>query len=205
MAVENVELPKQVDDTAGAKKQTVFDYLKDITEDNVDQIFAKSPVLASFKDKYFARNLEEWKKKNLEGYYNERYNKEHPPETEEQKRLRALEQKLNDAEKREQKQIVFNKSLKYAQENDIPVDFVDFIIGDNIDTIDDNLQKFNKTLQGYLQKVKSEILKVNGRGISKSDVSIGENLYTRDQLNKLTPQEQEKNWEKVQKSLQSLK
>jgi hypothetical protein len=205
MAVENVELPKQVDDTAGAKKQTVFDYLKDITEDNVDQIFAKSPVLASFKDKYFARNLEEWKKKNLEGYYNERYNKEHPPETEEQKRLRALEQKLNDAEKREQKQIVFNKSLKYAQENDIPVDFVDFIIGDNIDTIDDNLQKFNKTLQGYLQKIKSEILKVNGRGISKSDVSIGEKLYTRDQLNKLTPQEQEKNWEKVQKSLQSLK
>lgn len=198
------EQPKQVDETAGAKKATIFDYLPEIKEDDLDKIFAKSPVLASFKDRYFAKNLEEWKKKNLDGYYQDRYTKEHPAETEEQKRLRALEQKLNETERREKRQVAYNKALKFAQDHSIPNDLLDFVVGDDVEVLDGNLQRLKTILQGYGQQIKDQVLKDNGRGVNKSEAS-GESLYTREQLNRLTPDEQTKNWDKVQKSLQALK
>jgi hypothetical protein len=198
------EQPKQDEQSAGAKKATIFDFLSEIKDDDVDKIFAKSPVLASFKDRYFAKNLEEWKKKNLDGYYQDRYTKEHPAETEEQKRLRVLEQKLTETENREKRQVAYNKALKFAQDNQIPNDLLDFVVGEDSDVLDGNLQRLKTILQGYGQQIKEELLKVNGRGVNKSEGS-GETLYTKAQMEKLTPEEQAKNTEKVFRSLAALK
>ena len=74
--------------------------LNALTDKTVGDFVTKNELLTkhlqSFADKRVTDGIETWKEKNLsklqDDHYQERYNKEHPPETEDQKRLLALEQ-----------------------------------------------------------------------------------------------------------------
>jgi len=113
-------------------------------------------------DQYFTKGLNTWKEKNLEKLVEERVKELYPEETEEQKRIRALEKKIEEAERRERQKELLNKAILAATEKGLPTDMVQFFVGEDEDTTLSNLNMFEEKYKAAVQKAVDEKFKANG-------------------------------------------
>ena len=72
--------------------------------------------LDSEKDKHHNTALETWKSNHLQGLIDEEVSKRNPQETPEQKRIRELEEKLQQNEQKEQRAALRERAIKYMTE-----------------------------------------------------------------------------------------
>lgn len=82
-------------------------------------------------DKYFTKGLETWKANNLKKELEAEINKRFPAETEEAKKLRELQEKLENMEKQATREKMKNNAVKVLNEKGLPVGLADYFHADS--------------------------------------------------------------------------
>lgn len=110
------------------------------------------------QDSHWDKSIETWKKNNLDEIVMGKVKELYPEETEEQKRIRMLEQKLAEAEGKEQREALRNKALTIATEKKLPTNLLDHFLGDDEEATLANLAKLEETLNPWVEsQVNAEV------------------------------------------------
>lgn len=119
-------------------------------------------------DKYFTKGLETWKANNLQSLIDAEINKKFPPESEEQKQLRALQQKLEAMEKEKMVANIKAEAIQELTKQGLPVTIADYFVADNLETTRDRINSFAKEFQNAVKKeVDSRLQSMGGTPKSK--------------------------------------
>ena len=114
-------------------------------------------------DSHFTKGLETWKTNNLSGLLDEEIKKKFPGETEEQKRLRKLEDELAQERQARVKSELVNKATTLATQKGLPVELVSYFVGQDEDSTISNLTAVESIFQNHIQKAVEEKFKESGR------------------------------------------
>lgn len=120
-------------------------------------------------DSYFAKGLETWKNNNLQKIVDEKIQEKYPAETEQEKRIKALEQKLAQEENARKRQEMEKKAIRLLTENKYPVDLVDFIHASDDNELEAKFQSLKATLEGWAKEVVDGKYKEAGRSPRKPE------------------------------------
>jgi len=130
---------------------------------------AVQPIL----DKYHSKSLDTWKSNNLESIIEEEVVKRNPGETDEQKRIRALEQKLQAAEEKERRVRLESHAQSLASQQGLPSDLVGFFVGGDEVSTEGNIEKFKSTLDDYVQATIKSRFRDSGRNVQMTRQPTG--------------------------------
>jgi len=170
------------------------------TGDQIYELTGKYPKVKEYMLTLRNKAIEDYRKKNFDKEYQDRYNKDHPPEDERDKRIQAIEAEL----KREKLE---KTALELATIKKISPTIAKRLIADTEEATANNIAEFH---QEYVKEIQAQVearIKEMGRPTSAGSPKTqpAENgLYTRDQLAALGPEEQQRNWEKVKASMAAL-
>lgn len=115
--------------------------------------------LDSEKDKHSTKSLETWKTNNLQKLIDDAVAKANPQETPEQKKIRELEERIEKSDKESKHKDLTNMALKTMTEKKLPADLVNFIVGQDEDSTNKNLEALEKVFASHDEAIKTEILK----------------------------------------------
>lgn len=115
--------------------------------------------LGSLNDSFFSKGLESWKENNLQTLIDDAVKKANPAETEQQKEIRLLKERLDQKESAEKRQGLINKALLVADEKKLPKDLVEFFLGDDEENTTKNLDKLGSVMNTFVQTQVDERLK----------------------------------------------
>lgn len=198
------EIKKYLEDNK--ENEDVKAYLEGLTQVTPEGVEAfletdeGKKVLQPKLDRNFTKGLETWKEKNLQKLIDEGVKKSNPTETPEQKEIRELKEKFANIEKEKTRESLKNKALTTLSEKKLPSNLVDFLIGEDEETTNSNLTKFEEVFTNQLQSVVDEKLKAGGTNLNSSQTP---STFTREQINSMSHQEVTENWEAIQESLKS--
>jgi hypothetical protein len=113
-------------------------------------------------DSYHAKGLESFKKTSLPKLIDEEVTKRHPGETEEQKRIRKIEQDNQTLQKEISKGKMKDSLISKAKADSLPVELLDFLIADDETTTTANYTKVLTAINSIIDKKVQEIFKNNG-------------------------------------------
>lgn len=153
---------------ANKDNQEVMNYLRGLimTPEGVNAFLdteAGKKLLQPRLDQHFSKGLETWKEKTLPTLLDEEIKKKFPAETEEQKRLRKLEEELEKERQARIKSELINKATTLATQKGLPVDLVAYFVGQDEESTTNNLTALENIWQQHLQKAVEEKFKDNGR------------------------------------------
>ena len=188
-------------DTLITELKTHEDPLKGITNEAFVELLGGNEDLRKVVDAKTSKGLETWQKNNLDKLYQERYAKENPDETEEQKRIKALEIKVDEGNRRAFVAEESSKGQRRFAEKHIPLEMVALAIGQDGEQTAANFAAIEKAFADFLQSSKDGWLKDNSRVPPNAPPDVGNKYYTPEQLEQMSPEEQDSNWQKVQDSL----
>lgn len=177
--------------------------LSDLDENKFVELLKTNKELASIHDKRVSSSIDSWRKKNEDKIYQERYASEHPEETDEQKRIRALEAKIADSDARLLRSDLENKTIKVLNDKGLPTDMLDLLIGADEEKTRENARRFEAMISQVKATATTGMLKNNGRQPGQAG-NNGDKYFTLQQLQGMTAEEQADNWEKVQESMRYL-
>ncbi|MCJ0932931.1 DUF4355 domain-containing protein [Virgibacillus halodenitrificans] len=120
-------------------------------------------------DQNFTKGLNTWKEKNLQKLIDDAVKEANPDETPEQKRIRELEEKIQQTEKESQREKLMNKAVKQASEKGLPTDIVSFFIGEDEESTMNNLGTFEEKYNAAITKAVDEKFKAGGRKVDDGD------------------------------------
>lgn len=142
---------------------------KDINQLMEDEDFAKrlnsyldsekSKAVASYEAKTLPKKVQEQVERELENR-----NKKEPWQLELEKMQSQLEEtnrKLAEKEQAERREQLRNKALQQATEKKLPTKLVDFVVADDEETTNQNLELLEKTLADYGKSIKQNIYQSN--------------------------------------------
>lgn len=139
----------------------VKEFVKGLNPVTVDRVKEFATVneegtrwLKQQQDSHWDKSIETWKKNNLDEIVMGKVKELYPEETEEQKRIRMLEQKLEEAEGKEKRELLRNKALTVATEKNLPTNLLDHFLGADEEATLSNLSKLEETLNPW---VKSQV------------------------------------------------
>lgn len=143
----------------GEPNALTFDQVQKFIDENED---AKS-WLQNQKNDYFANSLKTWKDENLNTLIQDEINKKYPPETEEQKKIRDLEDKFAKSEREKVREALVNKAIKTSTEKELPIELVDFFVGETEEVTLANLSKLEQAFTKAVNAKVEERFKSGGR------------------------------------------
>lgn len=114
-------------------------------------------------DQHFTKGLETWKNNNLSTLLDDEIKKKFPGETEEQKRLRKLEEELAQERQARVKSELVNKATTLATQKGLPVEIIGYFVGQDEDTTVNNLTALESIWQQALEKAVEAKFKDSGR------------------------------------------
>lgn len=160
--------------------------------------------LQSVTDAKVTQGIKTWRDNNLEKMVTERVEKEikdrYPTETEEQKRLKALEQELAAEKQARVRESLRNKALSEANTKGLPSDLVDHFVGPDEEATLANLAKLEATWKAHLERTVEERFKASGRTPPKPQADPP-GTYTAEQIKNMSHEERVKNWDSISKAL----
>lgn len=156
--------------------------------------------LQSLTDSRVTEAIKTYEKKTLPKKVEEEIAKRFPPETEEQKQLRELKQKLEQIEQEKIRETLRNKALSVATEKQLPAKLVDFFIGQDEETTMKNLSVLEEVFSAAVQQAVEARFKDGGRNPKPSNPD--DQPLTKEMIEKMTPEEINANWERIEKFLQ---
>lgn len=139
-------------------------------------------ILQPRLDKHFTKGLETWKSNNLQSLIDAEINKKFPPETEEQKQLRAMQQKLDAIEKEKTIATIKAEAIKELTSKGLPVAVADYFVTDNLESTRDRINTF---ADEFANAVKAEVdnrLKTMGGTPKNHGSGDQQGTLTKDQL-----------------------
>lgn len=161
--------------------------------------------LQAEKDRAVSKGIETWKQKTLPTILEEEKEKLrrelNPEETPEQKELRKLKEEF-ERERRERQRAELRAQAKdYAQEKGLPSALIDHFIADDEEATRANLEKFAQVWSQAVQEAREGVFKEHGR-TPHPPTSSSATRFTREQIEKMTPEELEKHWGDISKQLE---
>ncbi len=170
--------------------QTIQEFVRGLNPVTIDRVKDFATVndegrtwLQSQKDSFFSSSLETWRKNNLDEVVMTKVKELYPEESEDQKRIRLLEQKLAEAEQKEQRELLKNKAISIASEKKLPANLVDFFLGEdeektlaNITLLEEN---YTPIIEARVNEQVEERFKGSGRTFTKGsdgEASVGSNF-----------------------------
>ncbi len=122
-------------------------------------------------DRYHNKSLNTWKENNLEKLIEDEVAKRNPEQTEEQKRISALEKELEKRDAEAKRERLRNHALGKAQELNLPTNLIDHFLGDDEAQTDELLQGLKETFDGHIKSSVDAKFKENGRDISTAEIT----------------------------------
>lgn len=128
-------------------------------------------ALDTEKDKHHNKALETWKTNNLKGLIDDAVAKANPTETPEQKRIRELEEKIANNEKREKVAELKEKALEHVTNNGLPLKFatkyISRFLEEDETVTTSTLDELKNDLDALVTEQVEAKFKDNGRDIDK--------------------------------------
>ncbi|MEI2392201.1 DUF4355 domain-containing protein [Priestia megaterium] len=157
--------------------------------------------LQSFADTRVTEAIKTYENKTLPKKLDEEIAKRYPAETEDQKKLRELQQQMDSLKNENLREALRNKALSVATEKNLPSKLVDFFIGKDEESTISNLGVLEDIFSTSVQQAVEARFKEGGRD-PKPPGGNGETL-TAAKIEAMSPEEINKNWDAVEKFLQS--
>jgi hypothetical protein len=154
---------------ANKDNKEVQDYLRGLfplTPEGVTAFLATEDgkkLLQPKLDAHFTKGLETWKSNNLTTLLDEEIKKKFPGETEEQKRLRKLEEELALERQARVKSELVNKATTLATQKGLPVEIISYFVGQDEEETTNNLTALENHWQQALEKAVEAKFKDSGR------------------------------------------
>jgi len=142
--------------------------------------------LQAEKDRTVTKGIETWKENNLDKIINEKISEKYPEETEEQKRLKDLEQKLASVENARVRETLRNKALSKLTENGLPTQLADLVVGKDEESTMSKLDMIQQLWDNGMKQQVENKFKENGRQPAESP-NKAEKL-TKEQIAKMSPE-----------------
>lgn len=112
-------------------------------------------------DKYHSKGLETWKTNNLSKLMDEEIKKRFPESDPKDIKLAEIQQELERIKAEATRKDLTNKAIKLATSKGLPVEMVDFLVGNDEDTTTANLATFEKLFNEKLSAGVEAKLKSN--------------------------------------------
>jgi hypothetical protein len=137
-------------------------------------------------DKHFSKGLETWKQNNLQGLIDEKVKELNPTETEEQKQLRALEDKLTAMEQEKNLASMKANATRELGSKGLPVGMADLLVADSQEVTRDRINMFEAEFKNAVKEEVAKRLKETGGTPNNSNNADNKNKgMTKDKLLKM--------------------
>lgn len=170
------EIKKWMDDNKGSDE--VKSYLNSlITSDKVESFLESEEgkrLLQPRLDRYHAKSLDSWKENNLQKLIDEKVAELNPTETEEQRKIRELEERLNASEREKTQQAMLNKVTQQLSQEGLPTDLANLLIADDEEALTKNVELYKTVVGSVAERTRKEILKEHGRDTLKGGATADE-------------------------------
>jgi hypothetical protein len=113
----------------------------------------------SEKDKHGTKSLDTWKTNNLQKEIDAEIKKRFPEADPKDLKMKELELKLEQMLKDTSRKELTNKALKLATEKKLPIEIIDFLIGETEEVTMSNLTKFETVFNSHVQALVEERIK----------------------------------------------
>jgi len=150
--------------------KTFLQELKKISVEEVNQFLETDEgkkLLTPRLHSHFDKTLETWKENNLDKEFATKLADEiairYPEETEEQKRIKALEKSKEETDNKLLRSELKNTAITFLNEAKLPLDLVEIFIGANADKTLENLGKFKTMMETFQKTITDELYKKHGR------------------------------------------
>jgi len=118
-------------------------------------------------DSHFSKSLETWKENNLDKEFETKLADEiairYPEETEEQKRIKALEKAQIESDLKLSNAELKNTAITFLNKTGLPLDLTDYLIGKDESKTVEKLAKFKDMMDIFQKKITEELYKKHGR------------------------------------------
>ena len=149
--IVNKEIKAEVEESKAAlinKENLTLEELKNIINENE----GFKAWLSSEKDRHFSTSLNTWKENNLSKEVEKEISKRYPAETEEQKKLRDLELKLQAMEQESKMKELKANTMRVINDKQLDSEILDFVLSDNEETTIANIDKFEGLIDRLANK-----------------------------------------------------
>ena len=149
--IVNEEIKAEVEESKAAlinKENLTLEELKNIINENE----GFKAWLSSEKDRHFSTSLNTWKENNLSKEVEKEISKRYPAETEEQKKLRDLELKLQAMEQESKMKELKANTMRVINDKQLDSEILDFVLSDNEETTIANIDKFEGLIDRLANK-----------------------------------------------------
>lgn len=161
----NLDVVKQYFE-ANKESEEVQQFTKSLVNPNLVESYLSSEdgkkIIQPKLDKHFTKGLETWKQNNLQSIIDAEINKKFPAETEEQKQLRALQQKLEAIENEKAFATVKTEAMKELNTKGLPVGLVDYLVTNNLEETRDRINSFSTEFSNAVKEEVDKRLKNSG-------------------------------------------
>lgn len=104
------------------------------------------PVL----DKYHSKGLESWKQNNLSKLIDEEVKKRYPEADPKDTELAKLKAEIDSIKAEKSREELKNKATKVLNDKKLPLSIVDFILGNDEDTTNSNIEKLSEVFTSHV-------------------------------------------------------
>ncbi|MEH2977208.1 DUF4355 domain-containing protein [Bacillus amyloliquefaciens] len=153
-------------------------------------------LLQSTSDARVTEAIKTYEKNTLPKKLEEEISKRFPPETEEQKQLRELQEKFQNLEQEKTRESLRNTALSIATEKGLPTNLVDFFIGQDDATTEQNLNTLAEAFKTFEQSIVNDHFKKNGSTPTPSGGASAP--LTEEDIKKMSTEEVNQNWDRIQ-------
>ena len=169
--VEQIEETKAVVDEPKAdlinKENLTLEELKNIINGNE----GFKAWLSSEKDRHFSTSLNTWKENNLSKEVEKEISKRYPAETEEQKKLRDLELKLQSMEQESKMKEIKANTMRVINDKKLDSEILDFVLSETEEVTISKIDKLESLIDKLAtQRVEEKYKQAN----TTPSTSIGE-------------------------------
>lgn len=135
----------------------------DVVQQFVNEDKDAKKWLQSLTDTRVTDAIKTYESKTLPKKLEDEISKRFPPESEEQKQLRELQQKFEQLEVEKQRESLRNKALNAATEKGVPTKLVDILVGKDEESTTQNLELVSSVIQEIVGKELEAKFKESGR------------------------------------------
>lgn len=188
MAIENFDEVKSYFE-ANKDNEEVKGYIKGFISLDGAKNFLESnedgkKYLNSYADGKVTKGIETFKQNNLSKLVEEEMRKLNPQQDPKDLKLQELQNKFEALEKEKVRETLMNKGLKVATEKKLPVDLVNYFLGQDEEATLNNLSALEKSLQSYTQSVRESILKEGSYVPPTNDKTVATGIVTQAEYDK---------------------
>ncbi len=159
--IENVEDVQEVDEILkNSELANKFGSL-DIFKEKVKADKDFKSFIDSVNDKHAEKYLNTWKTNNLEKLLDEEVKKRFPEADPKDNELAKLKAEIDKMQKESLRKDITNKAIKLATDKKLPVDLIDFLIGDDEEITTKNIDKLESVFGTHVESLVQERLKTN--------------------------------------------